>query len=429
MFSSRRCQRLFDCLPAVIVLAAACNPYDYQQGELNAGPVDAANFPRPYQGEGADPNVSGYLSGKGKFSEVRAFQNNRAAGYYLFPFTATQLAAADPLLLPQDPRRQPQTPNAYVFDSQPPSPFPSTPKCNAPPNYQYDVRNNETMRQDEQGNIFTQLPLATEQPGRASTFEYIPVVAEIAVSAQGLACQSVKSDQAVNRVVSNPAPTGNFLLWAIIDPSSGVYRLGQQSSPYLLPDGTRNPNYALGIGVQRWGWFGRYYLAYIDGGYVPTQSAAQGLRMKTQPLYLPLRITPAGVRCGSATCQPGQVCASNACQSCTGNRPTPAENCPAGQRCCPSPQTCINPDASGTCADIGKVGQGYDVLQARRSEASYSPVCEVRQYTADTGTPARPRQIGELPQSAATVLTLSPTTQPPTLESGVPRYIYCPQVD
>src|SRR5260370_1077964 len=231
MFSSVCRQRLLHYLPMILVLAVSCNPYDYQQGEFNAGPVDAANFPKPYQGEGADPNVSGYLSGKGKFSEVRAFQNSRAAGYYLFPFTGTQLAAADPLLLPQDPRRQPQTPNAYVFDPQPPSPFPSTSKCNAPPNYVYDVQNNETMRQDEQGNIFTQLPLATEQPGRASTFEYIPVVAEIAVSAQGLACQNVKSEQAVNRTVSNPQPTGNFLLCAIIDPCSGGYRGGAQSSP------------------------------------------------------------------------------------------------------------------------------------------------------------------------------------------------------
>lgn len=429
MFTFMGGQRPLRCFPLFLVLAAACNPYDSQQGEFNAGPVDAANFPKPYQGEGADPNVSGYLSGKGKFSEVRAFQNGRAAGYYLFPFTATQLAATDPLLLPQDPRRQPQTPNAYVFDAAPPSPFPPAPRCNAPAGYTYDWRNNETMRLDDQGNIFTQLPLATEQPGRSSTFEYIPVVAETAVTAQGLACQSVKSEPAVIRTVSNPQPTGNFLLWAIIDPSSGVYRVGEQSSPYLLPDGSPNPNYATGLGVQKWGWFGRYYLAYIDGGYVPTQTGAQGLRMKTQTLYVPLRITPAGVRCGSATCQAGQVCASNSCQSCTANRPTPADSCAAGQRCCPSPQTCINPDAGGTCADIGKVGQGYDVLQARRSDAVYSPVCEVRQYIAETGTPARPRQIGELPQSAAAVLALTPAPQQPTLESGVPRYIYCPQVD
>jgi len=423
-------QRLFHCLPVLIVLGAACNPYDYQKGEFNAGPVDAANFPKPYQGEGADPNVNGYLSGKGKFNEVRAFINGAPAGYYSFPFTNTQLAASDPLLLPSDTKKQPQSPNAYVFDPAPPSPFPSSPKCAPPPNYQYDPndRNND-MRLDEQSNIFTLLPLATERPGQASTFEYIPVVAEIAVSASGLDCQSIKGETTLNKILGNPSPTGNFLLWAIIDPSSGVYRVGQVSSPFTLPDGSRNPACSRGVGVQKWGWFGHYYLAYIDGGYVPTQPVAQGARMKTQPLYIPLKITPAGVRCGSATCQAGQVCANNTCQSCTANRPTSADNCPTGETCCPSPQSCINPGSSGTCADIGKFGQGYDVLQFKRSDANYSPVCEVRQYTANTGSPARPRLVGELPKSAADVLALSPTTQQPTTDSGIARYVYCPQVD
>ncbi len=426
MISIPRVPRVFHCL-LVFVLAGACDPY--QHGEFNAGPVDAANFPKPYQGEGADTNENGYFSGKGKFNEVRAFTNGQAAGYYLFPFTSTQLSSSDPLQLPQDPRRQPQTPKAYVFDSAPPNPFPSSQKCNPPANYQYDPRT-EDMRLDEQGNIFTLLPLATEKPGQASTFDYIPVVAEVAVSADGLACQSVKSETTLNKVLGNATSTGNFLLWAIIDPSSGVYRVGQQSN-FLLSNGTPNPNYATGIGVQKWGWFGHYYLAYIDGGYVQTQTVtvnnAQVLRMKTQPLYIPLKITPAAVRCGSATCQVGQFCANNTCQNCTANRATSADNCPTGERCCPSPQTCINPGASGTCADIGKVAQGYDVLQFRRSDPNYSPVCEVRQYTANTG--ARPRQASELPRSVADVLTISPTTQPPTTESGIARYVYCPEVD
>jgi len=429
MFSLTAFRRLFPCLSIIIVLGAACNPYDYQHGEFNAGPVDAANFPHAYQGEGYDPNVNGYLSGKGKFNEVRAYYNGGPAGYYSFPFTTTQLTSSDPLQLPQDPRRQPQTPNAYVFDPEPPSPFPVTQKCTAPNGYTFDPQSNYDMRLDEQGNIFTQLPFATERPGQTSTFEYIPVVAELPVRAAGLACQSIKSEPTLNRMLGNPSPSGNFLLWAIIDPSSGVYRVGQVSSPVTLPDGSPNPNYSNGIGVQKWGWFGHYYLAYIDGGYVPTQTVNGVLRMKTQPLYIPLRITPAGVRCGSATCQAGQVCSNNTCQSCTGNRPSPAENCPAGQICCPSPQTCFNPGATGTCADFGKVGQGYDVIQSRRSDSNYSPVCEVRQYTANIGSPSRPRQSGELPKSAADVLALSPTTQPPTAESGVPRYVYCPQVD
>jgi hypothetical protein len=420
-------QRLIQCLPMLIVFASACNPYDYQRGEYNAGPVDAANFPKPYQGVGADPNVNGYLSGKGTFTEIRAFINGANAGYYTFPFTTTQLNASDPLLLPSDSRRQPQAPIAYVFDPAPPSPFPSSQQCTPPAGYTYDPndRNND-MRLDEQSNIFTLLPLATQRPGQASTFDYIPVVSEVAVSASGLACQSIKSEPTLKKVLSNQNPTGNFLLWAIIDPSSGVYRVGQQST-YLLPDGSPNPNFSPGIGVQKWGWFGHYYLAYIDGGYVPTQSISSGARMKTQQLYIPLRITPAGLRCGSATCGAGQICANNTCQTCNANRLTSADNCPTGGTCCPSPQTCINPDASGTCADIGKAGQGYDILQFKRGEASYSPVCEVRQYNLNIGSPARPPLISELPRNATAVLPLNP--QQPTIESGIPRYIYCPQVD
>ena len=427
MASSVILRKLPKGLPVLVVLAAACNPYDYQQGEFNAGPVDAANFPKPYQGVGADPNVPGYFAGKGSFTEIRAFINGANAGYYTFPFTKTQLSASDPLLLPSDTKKQPMSPTAYVFDPAPPSPFPPSQKCIAPAGYTYDPydRNND-MRLDEQSNIFTLLPLATEKPGQASTFEYIPVVSEVAVSADGLACQSIKSDATLNKVLKNQNPTGKFLLWAIIDPSSGVYRVGQTST-MTLPDGSPNPNYSPGILVQHWGWFGHYYLAYIDGGYIPKQPVSGGARMTTQQLYIPLRITPAGVRCGSVTCQAGQVCANNTCQSCTANRPTTADACPTGERCCPSPQTCINPGASGTCADLGKAGQGYDVLQFKRSDDNYSPVCEVRQYSLLVGSPARPPLVSELPKSSAAILPLNP--QQPTTDSGIDRYVYCPQVD
>jgi hypothetical protein len=407
----------------MVAVLAACDPY--QQGEFNAGPVDAANFPKPYQGVGADPNVSGYLSGKGTFTEIRAFINGANAGYYTFPFTTTQLNASDPLLLPSDTKKQPQTPVAYVFDPTPTNPFPPSQVCTPPAGYTYDPNGNNDMRLDEQGNIFTLLPLATEKPGQGSTFEYIPVVSEVAVSAAGLACQSIKSETTLNKHLSNQNPTGKFILWAIIDPSSGVYRVGQQSTR-TLPDGSPNPNYSTGIGVQKWGWFGHYYLAYIDGGYIQTQPVSAGARMKTQQLYIPLRITTAGPRCGSATCGAGQICVNNTCQTCDANRLTSADSCPAGGTCCPSPQMCINPGASGTCADIGKAGQGYDVLQYKRSDTNYSPVCEVRQYTLTTGSPPRPPLVSELPKSASAI---PPNPQQPTPDSGIPRYLYCPQVD
>ncbi len=427
----------FKCFPMLVVLAA-CSPYDMQHGEFNAGPVDAANFPNPYKGTGGDTSVNGYRAGAGKFTEVPAFINRSPAGYYSFPFTTRQLGASDPLVVYPD--RDPKAPIAYAFDPEPPSPFPSTQRCTAPPNYTY-VRRTDDMPLDEQDNIFIQLPFATERPGLASTFEYIPIVAEVAVSAAGLACQSLKSERTLKRTLAAPSPTDRFLLWAIIDPSSGVYRVGEQST-LLLPDGTRNPNFSYGDAVQKWGWFGQYYLAYIDGGYVPVDfvSVTYGVppaphrvpRMKTQRLYIPLHFTPEGVGCGPSTarttCQPGEVCVNNLCQSCNGNRPTPSDSCPAGQACCPAPQTCVNPGANGSCSDLGNVGQGYDVLQFKRSDPNYSPICEVRQYTADIGSPPRPRRIRELFTSSSDI-PQTPAPAFPTPESGIPRYLYCPQVD
>lgn len=422
----------------VLVVLAACSPYDMQHGEFTAGPVDAANFPNPYKGTGGDTSVNGYRAGAGKFTEVPAFINRSPAGYYSFPFTTRQLGASDPLVVYPD--RDPKAPIAYAFDPEPPSPFPSSQKCTAPAHYTY-VRRTDDMPLDEQDNIFIQLPFATERPGLASTFEYIPVVAEVAVTAAGIACQSLKSERTLKRTLGSPSPTDRFLLWAIIDPSSGVYRVGEQST-LLLPDGTRNPNYSYGDAVQKWGWFGQYYLAYIDGGYVPVDfvTVTYGVpptprrvpRMRTQRLYIPLRFTPEGVGCGPSTarttCQPGEVCVNNLCQSCNGNRATPSDSCPTGQMCCPTPQACINPGANGTCSDLGNVGQGYDVLQFKRSDPNYSPVCEVRQYAADIGTPPRPRRVRELFTSASDI-PQNPAPAFPTAESGMPRYLYCPQVD
>jgi len=266
----------------VTALAVACNPYAYQKGEFNAGSLDAANFAAPYKGANGDPNVNGYVSGRGTFSEIRAYINHQPRGYYSFPFTSGQSQQGrDPLLLYRDltvvnldsvGSKRPYAPNAYVFDPAPPNPFPETPKCTPPANYQYDEERDD-MRLDEQSNIFTLLPIATEVPGQASKFDYVPVVGEIAVSAAGQPCQSLKSERTLNSVLGTPAFDNNYLLWAIIDPSAGVYRVGEVGSltDRYLADGTPNPRYSRGQTFQKWGWFGQYYLAYIDGGYIPTQ--------------------------------------------------------------------------------------------------------------------------------------------------------------
>src|SRR6516162_6143934 len=87
----------------VTVLAAACNPYAYQQGEFNAGSLDAANFAAPYKGANGDPNVNGYVSGRGTFTEIRAFINGQPRGYCSLPSTSGQAGRGRaPLLLYRD---------------------------------------------------------------------------------------------------------------------------------------------------------------------------------------------------------------------------------------------------------------------------------------------------------------------------------------
>jgi len=199
---------------SVLLLVAACSPY--QDDEFNAGPIDAANFPLPYRGAGGDPNVNGYRAGAGTFTEILAFVDGGRAGYYSFPFSDKQLMLQD---LPDGgtpatnvyPDKDPKTPIAYAFDPSPPNPFPSSQICTPPPNYTYDIRTDD-MPLNEQDNIFTQLPFAREVPGMASTFEYIPVVAEVAVTAAGLACQSIKSEKRLKKVLGTPPKTDRLLL-------------------------------------------------------------------------------------------------------------------------------------------------------------------------------------------------------------------------
>ena len=70
----------------------------------------------------------------------------------------------------------------------------------------------------------------------------------------------------------------------------------------------------------------------------------------------------------------------------------------------------------------GARGAGYDVLQAKRGDADYSPVCEV--FTYDAGMPLGPRR--QLPKSAEAIeamfRTAMPTApRPPTATSSACR--------
>jgi hypothetical protein len=363
-----------------VFAAAGCDPYkDYKlKGEFNAGSVDPVNFAPPYRGAGSTRNIAG--SGTG-FSAVRAYAQGAAVEYFLFPFAPSQVVragytytAAALSAQESNARRIRQFPTGYIFD--PPSTrsaFPDQQQCRAPDGYQFDQRRDD-VRYDEQGEIFTALPDATWGLGTLPTWNYVPIVQEVPVASLGEPCQDIKSERTLlTRSDVNvprdsnggPLRDGRYLAWALIDPGSGVYHVGES---------TTGP----GLGIQRWGWFQRFLVAYIDGGYIPYPSG--GNQFATQNLYVP--------------------------------------------------STVLLPTADGgTTSANGKLAAGYDVLDFPRSDARYSPICRVRIY--DTGTAGVP--IANLPRSAAAI---PPSTlrDPPAVAADslapsdvIPPFVFCLQ--
>lgn len=377
---------------ALFVLSG-CDPYGGgREGEFNAGPVDAVNFPPEYLGVGGDR----LRAGSGTFVASRAFVGGQPLGYYLFSFPPVQIGAVDPLRLDSPALG---FPTAYVFDPGTSSPFPTEAQCQKPsPDYRYTLTDpnrasdpilraaaiaGDGINYGEQGNIFTLLP-AVSPPGYVQgvipTTRYAPIVSQTPVRSAGQPCQSIKSEKTLqsSRNVGVEAPDGRYLAWAIIDPSAGVYT--------YLSTGPNAPGTSLrggiprgGVGLQNWGWFDHYLLAYLDGGYIPTQTVGGNLVAVAQTLYLPDRVA------GSATVGPGR---------------------------------------------------GYDVLQARRNQAGYSPICRIRIYT--------PPNPAALPTDETTILLLGtrdptagtppnpPTTCPAGAPAGsicaAPRFVYCLQL-
>jgi hypothetical protein len=192
---------------------------------------------------------------------------------------------------------------------------------------------------NEQGNIFTALPQATYNPGVKSTTQYMPVVAEVPVTSHGEVCQSIKSEATllgsanvtVPEANDGGVPDGKYVAFAIIDPGAAVYGLPAS-------DGTNYP--ADGVGLQHWGWYNQYLLAYLNGGYIPTAGGV----MATQKIYSPSAVSfiDGGVM-------------------------------PAG------------------------LGAGFDVLQYAIGQPGYSPVCQVMTYSAPDGGPI---PVSAVPQSA-----------------------------
>lgn len=296
---------LLPCLALALGFASlgACSPYERRDGEFFAGTVDAARFPAAYLGEDAVPG----RAGSGRFLPISAKAAGRDVVYYALPFPAHQARADDPLLLSSATTGEGALPRAYTF----------APGCAAPQGYAFDQQR-ESYRQDQQGSVFVALPSAAG---------YVPLVAEYAVNAAGLPCQAIKSEEALlAREDLRASATGRYLAWPILDPAADVLDPGEAEAERLPPSSA--------LGPQRWGWYSRYLLAYLDGGAVPTQPAAGGARMKAQALYYP--------------------------------RTAPAMN---------------------GMTRPGAPGEGLDVLDAARGDAGYSPVCRVLSYE-----PKDPRQ-------------------------------------
>lgn len=299
---------------------AGCSPYSAGSRDYY-GSVDPQAFPPAYSGN------------KGEIDPVPANIAGQPVGYYSFPLPPLQSGAADPLALSTS-----SVPRAYVFDPTPLSPFPDPPRCAVPAGYQYDQRT-DAYRSDEQGNIFVTLPDAKA---------YLPLVAEVPVISAGETCQEVKSESGLLthpqlQVPHEPHATGGttdgkYLAWVIINPEATV-----ANPDGSLPDASQPPY--TGLGPQRWGWYDHYLLAYLDGGYVPTEMktvpGTMGapdtvvLRARAQRLYYPTTVVKKGKTVAGAP------------------------------------------------------GQGYDVLQARRGEPGYSPLCQIFSYVpTDPSAPA-----------------------------------------
>ncbi len=337
----------------------ACGVYPQWDGIYNAGPVDPIDFPPPYLGVGGNRARPAL----GTFTAVAGVAGGRSLGYFAFPFSTAALPSGsgpkpDPLAIAINglPNPAVPVPVVEVFDGTiGERPFPLRPVCVPELYYSYDPRRDD-MHYDEQSPIFATLPTASYSPTRLPTWSYAPIVAEKRYTNDGQ-CQRF-------RAVEDPSPVegdGYYLAWAIIDPGAAVYDVGQSRSN------------STGIGLQRFAWYDHYIVAFLEGGYIPTQldAASDGtpvLHMVPQKIYFPR----------------SQVL-----------------------------------DSKGMPKSAG-LGQGYDVLEAKRGrDDNYSPVCQAFSY--DTTDPLPPE---ELPQDANDVVARFGGT----LQPANPPYFFCLQV-
>jgi hypothetical protein len=69
----------------------------------------------------------------------------------------------------------------------------------------------------------------------------------------------------------------------------------------------------------------------------------------------------------------------------------------------------------------GRIGAGWDVLQAKRGTEGYSPICQV--FTYDTVMPVK---AADLPKDTATIEMMFNTMAAP-IRPASPAYVYCLQ--
>ena len=343
-------------------LGAGCDPYHYfGQGDEHLGPVNPLNFPAASLGTGGNR----MQAGRGVFVEVPSFVGGATVGYFAYPLPPATLMSADPLRLTAGgmPVSGLSRPAAVVFE----------PGCQGPGNYQFDPYVDDVPR-DQQGAVFTALPTATYNPGVASATTYVPLVTQQTAGSAGNPCQRWKSKKQIDDAVANnalpaPASDGRLLAFMIIDPSAGVY-------PFDMGPTSEHG----GVGLQSWGWYNRYLLAYIDGGVVPTVDATvMGGTMAMPTMVQVTRVRP--------------------------------------QRLF-YPRSMVTRTNGMTAA--GARGQGYDVLEGVRGTDAYSPVCQVITY--DTGMPMAQDM---LPKDAADIQAMYGTTFMP---AAAAPYIFCLQV-
>lgn len=332
---------------ALLFGASACTPYEYRFGEYSAGAVDPLKFPKEYLGEGGDAKKPG----AGVFQYRSGYVRKEAVPYYLLPLIGTQKDADDPLELSSL-----RTPLAYVFDPGAAGPDTDSARCLAPMGYSWDdrqTRRADAARRDRQGAVFTGLPLESDPAGRS---QYVPIVREVVVTSAGLMCQGIKSEETlieragvdvqlpllpppVERPDATPTgrPSGRYLAYAIIDPAADVRYPGADAADWYD---------AYQLGPQRFGWYRRYLLAYLDGGYVPIEplSPPGTLRARTMRVYYPAQVWDS---------QSGKLVP-------------------------------------------GELGQGNDVLEARRGESGYSPLCRVFTFEPKNPQMALEQSVAEI---------------------------------